>query len=97
MTQNEENTPKPPEKPPLPAYLVAKLEELIREDHSILPMTKLVEQAQILDVAFRRSVHRAFERGVEVSILQVALKAQNQYRQTIKALEPWEDPPSKRR
>lgn len=59
MTQNEENTPKLPVKPPLSLRLMRRLEETLNEDVSILPTGVMVEQMAILDIAFRHGLHYA--------------------------------------
>lgn len=92
MTQNIENTPKTPEKPPLSRRLQQRLEDLLEEKGSILPTSVMAEQAMILDHAFRRGIHYATNNGIAERDFTAALKAQNQYRLTVKALESYDSP-----
>jgi hypothetical protein len=96
MTQNEENTPKLPVKPPLCRRLMRRLEETL-EDHSTLPPGVMVEQMAILDVAFRHGLHYALSGSMDAPVFNAALKAQNQYRYTLKALESFDNAQGKRR
>lgn len=92
MTQNNENTPKTPEKPPLSRRLQQRLDDLLEEKGSILPPSVMAEQAMILDNAFRRGIHYATTSGISDRDFTAALKAQNQYRLTVKALESFDSP-----
>ena len=97
MTQNEENTPKLPVKPPLGLRLRHRLEQTLDEDISILPTGVMVEQMAILDVAFRHGLHYALSGSMDGHIFHAALKAQNQYRYTFKALNSLDNAHGKRR
>jgi hypothetical protein len=92
MTQSEENTPQTPAKPPLSKKLQQRLDDLLEEKGSILPTSVLAEQAMILDTAFRRGIHSGTANGVYNPHFILALKAQNQYRLTVKALESYDSP-----
>jgi hypothetical protein len=96
MTQNEENTPKLPVKPPLSRRLMCRLEETL-EDYSTLPTGVMVEQMAILDVAFRHGLHYALSGSMDAPVFHAALKAQNQYRYTLKALNSFDNAQAKRR
>jgi hypothetical protein len=91
MTQNEENTPKLPVKPPLSLRLTRRLEETLDEGVSILPTGVMVEQMAILDIAFRQGLHYALSGSMDAPVFQAALKAQNQYRYTLKALDSFDN------
>lgn len=91
MTQNEENTPKLPVKPPLSLRLMRRLEETLNEDVSILPTGVMVEQMAILDIAFRHGLHYALSGSMDAPVFHAALKAQNQYRYTLKALDSFDN------
>jgi hypothetical protein len=92
MTQNEKNTPQTPVKPPLSKKLQQRLDDLLEEKGSILPTSVMAEQAMILDHAFRRAIHSATTHGLFDQNFVSALKAQNQYRLTVKALESYDSP-----
>ena len=91
MTQNNENTPQAPAKPPLRKRMRDRLEETLDEHQSTLPTGLMVEQSNILDRAFRHLVARGIEYG-DTPIFLAAFKAQNQYRMTLKALESHDSP-----
>lgn len=91
MTQNEENTPKTPIKPPLPKRLRDRLEATLEENYSSLPDGIMVEQTQLLDSAFRHLLGSGLQYG-GTALFLAAFKAQNQYRMTVKALEPFDSP-----
>lgn len=92
MTQNEENTPKSPAKPPLSKRLQQRLESLLEENGSILPTSVMAEQAMLLDVAFRRALEYSTTGGFYEREFLAALKSQNQYRMTLKSLESYDSP-----
>lgn len=84
-----ENTPRNTGLPPLPEQLKIHLHDSLARYGDPHPEDVMAEQAAILDRVFRytfeRSVH--FSNSVDVQRVTAALKAQNQYRYTIKALK----------
>ncbi|HEU4839665.1 MAG TPA: hypothetical protein VFS88_09700 [Micavibrio sp.] len=97
MTQNEENTPKLPVKPPLSRRLMHRFEETLEENFSTLPTGVMVEQMAILDITFRQGLHYALSGSMDAPVFHAALKAQNQYRYTLKALNSFDNAQGKRR
>jgi hypothetical protein len=91
MTENED-TPKLPAKPPLSDKLKLELERTLDEAYSVMPDGVMVEQARILDAVFRRGIYAAMRGSIYADDLNAALKAQNQYRLTIKALQVFDRP-----
>lgn len=84
MTQNTQNPHHAI--PPLPDQLKIRLQDALsrygeQDDESLL-----AEQVQILDRAFRCVVERAIGAKTDIHGVAAALKAQNQCRQTMNAL-----------
>ena len=70
---------------------LCRLEETLNEDVSILPTGVMVEQMAILDIAFRHGLHYALSGSMDAPVFHAALKAQNQYRYTLKALDSFDN------
>lgn len=91
MTQNQENTPNLPIKPPLSKRLMRRLEETLGDHFASLPIDVMVEHMAILDIAFRNGIHHALTGSTDAHIFHAALKAQNQYRHTFNALNHFDN------
>lgn len=93
MTQNTENPPKLPVKPPLSARLMRRLEQTLEDSVSSLPGGVMIEHMAILDIAFRRGLNYALSGSIDAHVFHAALKAQNQYRYTLNAVESFHNAP----
>lgn len=91
MTQNPENTPNLPVKPPLSKRLMHRLQETLENGVSTLPCGVMIEHMAILDIVFRKGINYALSGSMDGHIFHAALKAQNQYRYTLKALDSFDN------
>jgi len=93
MTENNENTPHSIDPatgiPPLSAQLKIRLKDALADYGEVAPEDVFFEQAQILDRAFRHlmlyGTHT--QGGPHLDPIQAAMKLQNQYRYTVKAMK----------
>ncbi len=88
-----ENTPHKTGIPPLPEQLKIHLTDSLARYGDPHPEDVMAEQAAILDRVFRYTIERSvqYSNSVDIHKVAAALKAQNQYRYTIKALKALQD------
>lgn len=88
-----EKTPHKTGIPPLPEQLKIHLTDSLARYGDPHPEDVMAEQAAILDRVFRYTVERSvhYSNSVDIHKVTAALKAQNQYRYTIKTLKTLRD------